>query len=164
MALSALLRLLVRGNLTKSLDLTTPVDALNKTFEQSLISGTGSGQADQQFHDERTLGDGANESLDLAGSLGDAFGTTLTFAKIKALVIVNKDTTRTLSVGGAASNAWSAWLGDATDIIKVPPGGVLAWFNPDGVAVTAGTGDLLKIANAAGGSTIYDIIVIGTSA
>jgi hypothetical protein len=31
-------------------------------------------------------------------------------------------------------------------------------------AVTAGTGDLLNVANAAGGASDYEIVVLGTSA
>ena len=39
-------------------------------------------------------------------------------------------------------------MGDVTDIVSVKPGGTFIWIAPDinGGAVTAGTGDLLKVA------------------
>lgn len=145
--------------------LSNPRDVLTKSIQKSLTNGTGSNQADKIFRDQRTLADGANESLDLAGVLTDPFGSTLTFAKVKAVIIENLSTTQTLTVGGAASNQFINWVGTATDTIKIPPGGVFAICAPlAGYAVTAGTGDLLKILNSAGASCIYNVIIIGTSA
>ncbi len=96
--------------------------------------------------------------------LTDPFGTTLIFAKVKVIIIENLSTARTLTVGGATDYPLVNWVGSATDTIKIPPGGFFAICAPGaGYAVTAGTGDLLKIANDAGTSCIYNIIIIGTS-
>jgi hypothetical protein len=153
----------VTANYTKTTGLTTSRDRLEKTFEQLFSSGTGSGQANVLWHGERTLADGASENLDLAGILTDAFGDTVTLAKCKGLIIANKSTTQTISVGGAAATQFVAWVGSATDYVKVAPGGVLALFNPGGYTVTAASADLLKIANSAGAAAIYDIIIIGST-
>lgn len=164
-SLTALIRLLVSSTYIKDLDLRDPKDVLSKTYEQEFASGTGSGKANLQFVDSRELADGASESLDLAGSLLDAFGATLTFVKIKVLLIKNLSTTQTLSIGGAASTAWSAWLGDPTDVVKIGPGAMaLLVCDPVGVAVGAGSTDLLKIANSAGAVCDYDIVIIGATA
>lgn len=129
--------------------------------------GTGANQAKAVFADTRTLAASANESLDLAGGLSDVFGNVITFTKIKALLIqAAAGNTNDVLVGGAASNGFTAWVGDATDVVKVKPGGMLAIAAPDatGLAVTAGTGDLLKIANSAGSTGVtYTIVVIGTT-
>jgi hypothetical protein len=72
--------------------------------------------------------------------------------------------TNNVLVGGAASNAWVGWVGDVTDVVKVKPGGTFVWIAPDvnGGAVTAATGDLLKVANSSSGTSItYDVIIIG---
>ena len=131
----------------------------------ALANGTAADQADLLFWDKRTLA-ATSEELDLAGGLTDAFGNTLTFVKIKGILIHNRSTTATenLAVGGAAANAFANWVASATDILNVGPSGMLLLWSPmDGYAVTAGTGDLLKI--DAGTDTItYDILLLGTSA
>jgi len=55
----------------------------------------------------------------------------------------------------------------ASDGISVRPGGLFCWAAPDAtaVAVTAGTGDLLAIANSGAGTSVtYDVVIIGSSA
>lgn len=152
----------VTGNYSKTGDLATAKDRLEKTFEQLFTSGTGSGQANKQFHDTRSLDDGANESLDLAGGLTDQFGNALTFTKVKFLFIANTSTTQTLSVGGGGVNSFINWVADATDIVKIGPGAkAMLVCDPAGVTVTAATGDLLKILNSAGAACTYDIVIWG---
>lgn len=163
-SLRIMARLLITGHQVHGLDLEDVTKDLALDWQVPLASGTGAGQVDLEFDDERSLADGANESLDLAGGLTDAFGNVLTFAKLKLLAIQNKSATQTLSVGGAASNGFVTWVGDPTDIVKIGPGAMaLLICNPAGVAVTPSTGDLLKIANSAGAACIYDIVIAGTS-
>jgi hypothetical protein len=164
--LTSLVRLLVSGTYTKDMDLSDPKDLLSKTYEQAFATGTASECCDLDFHDTRSLANSATEDLDLAGGLTNAFGVTLTFAKIKAIIIKNNSSTQTLSVGGAAATQFINWVGAANDVINIPPEGFFCLIAPlAGFAVTAGTGDLLKIANgAAGDVTTYDIILLGTSA
>lgn len=57
-------------------------------------------------------------------------------------------------------------MANSSDIINIRPGGALILLAPDatGYAVTAGTGDLLRIANSAGSTSVtYDIILIGAT-
>jgi hypothetical protein len=170
MALSFSLQIGIRATQTSPLDLSTPVDPLVYNLSAVFASGTGSGQCDKLFHDTRTLTTGASEDLDLAGSLLDFQGNAITFAKVKFILIHNKSTTRTLTVGGAASNQFINWVGNANDVINLPPSttgapSVLLLLAPaSGYAVTAATGDLLKITNDSGASAVYDIIIAGTSA
>lgn len=131
----------------------------------SLSNGTGANQANAPWADTRTLSASSSENLDLAGGLTDAFGTALTFTKIKAVIIEADDANvNDVVVGGAASNAWLAPFGDATDTIKVKPGGFIMLVAPDanGLAVTAGTGDILKVANGGSGTSVtYTVTLVG---
>jgi len=132
----------------------------------SFSNGTGAGNANQHWSDTRTLADGANETLDLAGGLTDAFGDTVTFANVKALYLYNKSSDANLVIGGAASNAFSALFGDAADKMVLAPGGrLLVWAtaSASGYAVTADTADQLQLAHdGSGESTLeYDIVIIG---
>jgi hypothetical protein len=160
--LNAVLRLLVSGTYTKDLDLADPKDTLNKSIEQAFTTGTGADQANLMFHDIRALADAATEDLDLYGGLVNAFGATLNFAKIKALIIRNLSTTQTLSVGGAAATQFSNWVANVNDIVVLPPESWLCLVNPAGYAVTSIL-DLLKIANSAGAVCSYEIILIGNA-
>lgn len=168
MPLTSRLTLKAYGRLTTSLDLSTSQNELDYAKVIDLGNGTGAGQADKVFHDTRTLNASASETLDLAGSLADALGAPLSFARIKALIVAAAPTnTHNVLVGGAAANGWATWVGDPTDVIVVRPGGFLALSASDATAypVTAATGDLLKVANSGGvGPVTYDVIILGASA
>lgn len=152
------------ATLSSSADLATGKSELDYQKSMPLANGTGADQANQVWHDTRTLADGANETLDLNASLTNQFGESVTFTKLKLILIKNKGTT-TLSVGAAATNQFVAFVGSATDVVKVPGGGMLVLTAPDatGFAVAAGSTDNLKITNAAGAACDYDIVLIGVN-
>lgn len=137
--------------------------AAGKTL--TLSDGTAADQASKLFADTRTIAASGTDALDLAGVLTDPLGTSLTFTKIKAIVIIaHPGNTNNVVVGGAASFAFSTPFGDATDKINIRPGGAFALFAPDlaGYAVTASTGDILQIANSSSGTEVtYDIVLVG---
>ena len=162
-ALSSSVQVTVASDFTASLGLSNPRDKLNLTVSRPFGNGTDTAQADLVWHDSRTLTSGANESLDLAGTLTDAFGTTVTFAKVKSLVIENTSASMTITIGGAAANGFATFVGAAANTIVLPPLGVLVLVSPTGFAVTAGTADLLKITNSSGSSTVYRIWINGSS-
>ncbi|NNJ04151.1 hypothetical protein HHX38_08385 [Streptomyces sp. PKU-MA01144] len=157
------------ADLTSALDLATGTVPLQVRHAVNLSSGTGAGQADKVFSDRRTLAASATEDLDLAGVLLDAFGAAITFARIKGLVIkAAAGNTNNVVIGAAATNTWATLLG-ATHTITLRPGAALCVMagatDATGYAVTAGSGDLLKVANSAGGTSVtYDIVLIGASA
>jgi len=170
MALTSRFTLAATASQTNTLDLGSAVANLAKSYTVDLANGTAAGQADKIFHDTRTLAASANEDLDLAGSLVDALGTTITFARVKGLIIAAAaGNTNNVIVGGAASNQFLSWAGAGTHTVTVRPGAVFLLLagsaDATGYAVTPGTGDLLRVANSSSGSTVtYDVIVIGASA
>lgn len=145
--------------------LATITDPLDKDYTLNLSSGVGANQASNIYHAERTLTASATENLDLSGGLENGFGVSLVFTAVKALLIkASANNTNNVLVGGAASNAWATWVSDSSDVVVVRPGGTLLVTAPNatGMAVTAGTGDILKVANSAGStSVVYEIIVLG---
>ena len=168
-SLNAVITAWVRGTYAGTNDLASVVadfNSLPKT-EITLTPGTSSGNADLIFMDTRTLAASATENLDLAGSLTDPLGATLTFVTIKAIYVkAASANTNNVVVGGAGSNTLLGIFSDATDKIVVKPGGVFMWVAPaTGATVTASTGDILLVANSSSGSSVtYDIVIIGTSA
>lgn len=151
----------------KSLDLGDATFPIALTGIVNLLNGTGAGQGDLIFTDTRTLAASGTEDLDLAASLADAYGAMLTFARIKAVIIVAAAAnTNNVRVTRPASNGVPLFLA-ASDGLDVRPGGFFAWACSDvtGVAVTAGTGDLITITNSAGTTGVtYTVVIIGASA
>lgn len=168
MSVTSRVRVELAALLTGTHDFSPPSANLNKAKAWSFGNGTAAGQADRVWSDRRTLAASASESLDLAGSLSDALGAAVTFAKVRALLIeASTGNTNNVVVGGAASNAFVNWVSDATDKVVIKPGGLLLLVAPDtgGYGVTAATGDLLQVANSGAGTGVtYDIAILGTSA
>lgn len=137
-----------------------------------LTDGTGAGEADIIYADERTVSDGSNDDIDLAGSLSNAFGSTITAAEVVAIVAINapssgSDNTTDLTIGNA-TNAFEGFLGGTAPTIgPLKPGATFMLFAGDAAglgSVTGGSTDELRIANSAGASATYQIAIIARSA
>lgn len=136
--------------------------------------GTSDGQINLLFADRRTnLAASADEDLDLAGGLTDVAGTTLTFVEIDLIAVRNRRTTAgdTMTIGPGAANGFDGPWSDASDRTIIEPAlnatqfGWAVFLNPRGWAVTAGTGDLLNVAETGTANAInYDIILAGRTA
>lgn len=169
MTLATTMSLAVSAELTSALDLATASVPLSFRRAVSLSDGTGAGSADKIFSDRRTLAASGTEDLDLAGVLLDAFGAAITWARVKGIFITAAAAnTNNVIVGAASATQWATLLNAAGTITLRPGssfGAVAGVADATGWAVTAGTGDLLKVANSAGSTSVtYDIVIIGASA
>lgn len=166
MALNTRMLLDLSAELTSALDLATAKVPLSIKKQLVWPDGTAANQANRIFQDQRTLTASSTEDLDLAGVLTDPFGATITFARVRLLyVAAAAANTNNVIVGGDANAL--AIFGAATHTLTVRPGGFVLLAAPDttGYAVTAGTGDILQVANSAAGTSVtYDVVVIGASA
>jgi hypothetical protein len=137
-------------------------------LSQAFANGVGASQADLVYVAERTVASATNDDIDLAGVLADPLGNTVTAAELVALLIINKQKDGTANSTnltiGAGSNPVVGFLGGTTPTIgPIRPGGVLLLASPDAAgigAVTAGTGDILRIANSSGAQAKYLIGVL----
>jgi len=167
MGLDTRISVTLRAALNSVLDLGTSKSELGYLKDITLLSGTGTNQADRIFHDNRTINASATDSLDLAGGgLVDPFNAALTIVKLK-LVYVYADpaNTNNVVVTRPASNGVPLFAA-AGDALPVLPGGEFLWVAPGaGITVTPTTADLLDLVNSAGGSQVKcDVVLIGTSA
>lgn len=138
----------------------------NAWKDHVFTSGTGADQADRLWTKRRTVNASTTDSIDVSGSLTDSFGNAVTFAKVKAIQLINRSAAQTLTLQRPAANG-VPFLTAAGDAIPVPPGGSITLVGPTAAglaSVTAGTGDLIDVVNPAGASADYDITIIGTSA
>lgn len=162
----------VRGEIALRIDLTqsgtgdlgTPKMRATADKILSLVEGTdATNKANILFADTRTIAASANENIDLAGALADAFGASIVAAEIVAIYIAAKaSNTNNVNVTRPASNGFIGPFLAASDGVAIKPGEYALFVSQSGWAVTAATGDLLNIANSAGGTGVdYDIIVVG---
>lgn len=147
------------------LTLSEVLDSLRLVSTNAFTDGAGINKADMVYHDEITVLTGADASIDLSGGISHAFGVA-TFTKVKAILIHNKNTTagHILQVGaGANCLAAGTLFANTTDIINVGPNGIFLITAPSaaGIAVTAGTADILTVSNDSGATIVFDIVVIG---
>lgn len=165
----------VGWNFENVLDWGNALNSATFSYTKSLASGTAASQVDVLYVAQGTIAASTNLDLDLAASLADMFGHTITFARVKTLYVeLTTDTTSTgLWVGGASSNGFANWISSAgtfgTDQprVKVRNGGAFFLSAPDATAyaVTAGTGDILRLTNADGSNVAtYKLAVTGASA
>ncbi len=153
-----------------ALDLSTISDNAKLEFDKSTANGTGADQADLLWHDQRAVAAASNDDLDLTALASTIFGSAVTvnMAKVRGLLILNTSTTsgEVLRVGGAGAGSAlaSPFNGDVDAVVEVGPDSCLMLSNKkDGWAVTAGTGDILRIANPNAASVTYQIAIVGTS-
>lgn len=140
--------------------------AYGKSFSWS--TGAAINQADRMFSDQRTIAASGTDDLDLTGTaLQDALGVNLALARVKLIAVyAAAGNTNNVVIGGAASNQFVGPFGAATHTVAIPPNGLFVVTAPTaaGWVVTAGTGDLLRIANSGAGTSVtYDIIIFGSS-
>ena len=147
---------------------------LIKTLRWPFTFGTGGFQTDLFYNTGGSLNTGGT-TYDLAGSLTDVYGNTLTFAEISFMLFLNKSTSGNLLVGPTGSNQFAPMFNGASNGLIVYPGAtdssgtvipgvaLIGTPNSGGYAVTAGTGDNLKLA-ASTGTITFEMWLFGRSA
>lgn len=164
MGLAATIKAAIAYKLSGSPDLGSVRSEYGGHANTELQNGTGDFQATKVFSDTRQLAASATEDLDLSGTLASPLGGTVVFTAIKAILIkAAPGNTNNVIVGGAAANGFIGPFGAANNTIAVRPGGAFLLTAPKtGWPVTAGTADLLKLANSAGGSVVdFDVVIVG---
>ncbi|MEV1079874.1 hypothetical protein AB0I98_16755 [Streptomyces sp. NPDC050211] len=169
MSLASSLALSAFAEQTNALDLGSAKAPFRLQRSVTLGSGTGAGKADRVWSDRRTIAASGADDLDLAGVLVDAFGSAITFARIKGLFIAAaEENTNNVVIGADATSPWATLL-NATGTVVLRPGAACGFMaggaDATAYAVTAGTGDVLQVANSGAGTPVdYDILIIGASA
>lgn len=163
MALTAGVNVTLSGQHTSALDFNTASFDLAKKMVTSFANGSGLNQANKIFTDTRAVLTAATDALDLnGGGLTDAFGVALVFSALKGLIIRSAaaNTTVLTILGNAAA---VPILGTVATTMALKPGGVFVWLDTSaaGTTVTAGTGDIIQVVNAAGATANFDIVLLG---
>jgi hypothetical protein len=155
----------ITGTLTDATTLTDNQAQIARAWTTSLASGVGAGQADKMYTlKAQSIADAGTLSIDVKGTLVDAFGAAFTPAKLRTVYIFSATTNTTnLTLFGDANSV--PILNTAATTTTLTPGGVFMKvdLSTAGIACTAGTGDIIKVVNAAGAVALVDVVLIGTS-
>lgn len=157
--LSATVRTVLSWDRAESLALGQVRDKVDRIRSGSLGDGNGIGQADQVFHDRRTLPAMTGETLDLLAMTSQAVGITvpMTFNTVRLIQIENLSTTDWcgLNVGGDSANPGAHYA------IRVGSRSLVTLDNRrEGWGIDNSNRQLV-IANPNNESVTYDIILIG---
>lgn len=137
----------------------------------SLSMGTGAGQANLLFVDERIIASGANDDLDLNGTgIQTVYGANIAATQLVSLLVVNAPrlvgaapNTTNLTIGGGTSPITTFMGGTTPTIGPIRPGGFV-FLGCDAVggfgAITPSTADILRITNSAGAPATYQIALL----
>jgi len=158
----------LRGSFQKTDEENPGEQEIDLSFLDSLANGTAADQADQIFIKERSISASSNDDLDLEGGLTDIFGTVINPARVKGLILMPAATNAgPLTLGNAAANVAVLFFGAAAHTVSLRPGGLYIFYAPDITGLgttTAGTGDILRIANTVASTVTYKIGIIMASA
>jgi hypothetical protein len=155
MALSLKTQLLVESVATTAEGNASARDEFTLTNRLNWTDGTGASSANKQWNTYQTLG-GSADSHDLT-ALTDRRGASVSFGKVRVLIVAaDAGNAAVLTVGGG-SNAWATSIGTIT----VRPGEVVFKKCVDATAwaVTGGTGDLLQVSGTSGDD--YELYLAG---
>lgn len=172
MPLSASVRLRLAASQTGSSDYGGPAFSPALEAVMNLANGTGANQADLLFVDERSVAASTNDDIDLAGVLTGAFGATITAAEVVGVLVINAPRDGAANVSsltiGAGTNPFLGFVGGTTPTIgPIGPGGFFFIGCPSATGigtVTAGTGDILRVSNGAGGTAVWQLAILARSA
>lgn len=164
-SLTSRIQVSLTGTLTDATTLTDNQASLSVIRTTSLATGVGASQADKIYTlKAQTIADAGTLSIDCKAALVDAFGAAFTPAKLRAVYIYSTPTNTTnLTLFGNANSV--PILNTAATTSTLRPGGMFLAtdISTTGFAVTAATGDIIQIVNAAGAAATVDVVLIGTS-
>jgi len=140
------------------------VDSGRLGYAKQLLEGNGDDQAEAVWHAEnQVLPDGDSTTLDLTNLTRTVLEDlhTVTFVKVRALLLVNLSTdVGALIVGGAGADEWSAPFTADGDQIRVPPDSPLLLANRQLGWDVDDSHKNLRLA-ASGGDVTYSIALLG---
>lgn len=150
-------------------------------IDMQLPNGTSNGQIDRCYFATATgIAASTTTAYDLAGSLTDYAGTTITFAEVCLIAVRNLSTTAVnriqcgpgddfgvegSNVGFWSANTWRATVNADYSTGNPNSGSWLVMYSHGGVPVTAGTADDFSVFTQSGSSSnTWDILIMGRSA
>lgn len=146
---------------TETAPISPAVQTINLASALALAAGSGVGNATQMLTLDFDIAASGNTTLDLNGSGNvDAFGDDAAMGNVSVLcVIADSTNVNDVVIGNADANSFAGPLGNATQTVKVEPGGAFVSMGPKGRATNSANAHVLKITNGGAGSHVTGKIV-----
>lgn len=159
------LQVVVDATYKNTHDFGTDIAKIFHSWVLSLTNGTGSGSANFAWSDQITITASGSSTIDLS-SLTDRFGNAIAPTIVKLLMVrltSSSDTAASISLGGAASNAWTALLLNSSDLLKIRYQGfaLFACKDATGYAVGGSDKNLKILNNSSTQSVVVDVAILG---
>jgi len=157
--------LLVRPTWTHSVTgITTVSEQIPVLLSWTHATGTNANQMTQLWRSRQSLVASGTNSHNIAGGITNAFGEALTITTVRFFAVVVDDAQGNgVEVGGAATQPFSAWAGDATDTVLVIPGGLFMTVAPTKAAFAVSTNSYIQVKNSGTNAISYDVWVGGSN-
>jgi hypothetical protein len=153
---------------SKAADFAAASHSIQLGGEFLLGNGITDNLADLVYADALQIAASGQQLLDLNGSLVDALGQNVNFARVRGIFIKAGDAnTNDVIFGNPGANAWLGPFGAAAHQVSIRPGGYLAMLAPKGTSwpVTPGTADIARFANGGAGTAVdVEFAIWGCSA
>ena len=162
MAIALLSRTSIKGTLTTARDGGDATFSVDESWTKDIANGTGADQANAVYIDAFSIAASGTLDIDLSGTLTDAHGNVIVITAVKEIMLKADSTNTNNIVIGAGTNPFVGGNAAGTQTFAVKPGGVyhVADYSAAGWTVTAGTGDILRLANSGAGTAVTGKIVI----
>lgn len=161
LSISTILQII--GDYTNTAGLAAQDAHVSQRDEIAWTTGSSANQATKLYTSALNIAASGNTTLDLT-ALTDAQGAALTFASIKAIILIaDAANVNNVVLGNAASNQFAAFFDAATDTVSIPPNGAFYIANPTAAGWTVdGTHKSLKLANSSSGSAVTgELYILG---
>ena len=142
--------------------------SLSKTGTITFAAGDAAGQAETVWARTESIAAGGNWDIDLNAGEVNAFGDTIAFDIVRAVLVINPAATGDpeIYVGGAGANEFDSWLGDPSDTVIVHAGGMFLLATPGNTTtngyVTGAGQNILRIHNSDGAvAAVVQVVVLG---
>jgi len=142
------------------------IDELNLDVGVKWTFGALANQCNILLHEKLTIGQGANQTLNLydtgGSALQDAHGNDLTMESIKLLFVQNTSVDLTVALFGGGANDLLIMAG-TTDAMMLTPKGYMLWVGPTAAGIVTTANKNLKFTVGGGaGSAIINVVAMGT--
>jgi len=122
------------------------------SYGKNFGSGIGASQSNIYIANTITIPTESNIQINLLTPSDDAFGNSFYFTKVRVIYIEVAENSADIIIGGGQNNsglnAFSSFLGDSTDKIKVSAGSVFQLINPTLAAyAVSGSTSVLRFSN-----------------
>ncbi len=158
---TAQLRMSIAVKWSKTRDVGNAVAALGLSQADDFANGEDVSEIENVIIKAGTIAPSGSVNIDLNDAVPDPGGDTVAMSVVKAFVVkITTDpalTTEAVKVGGS----FNSWLDDASDEVRLHPGGAMMITNPQSGGYPSGSGALTLINEDAVNSQTYEVMIIG---